>query len=147
MIRSFSLADLNSLLEIEAQSFPKTPYPWTTFIQLYWIHPETFWVYADGDKDGGPLRGYIIFSKDGHLISLAVDPRYRRKGIGKALTEKAMEALSAKEMWAEVRRSNRGALAFYRRLGFKIVGMNRNYYGNEDALIVRWRPAEGYSKR
>jgi ribosomal protein S18 acetylase RimI-like enzyme len=44
-------------------------------------------------------------------------------------------------MWAEVRRSNHGALAFYQKTGFKIVGVIPNYYEDEDALIVQWPPS------
>ncbi len=80
--------------------------------------------------------GYLIFSREGHLISLAVHPKYRRRGIGETLVRKAMETLPVKRMRAEVRRSNQGARAFYQKLGFQIAGVLSNYYGNEDALIV-----------
>ncbi len=145
MIRSFALTDLNRILEIEQQSFPKSPYSRTTFVHLYWLYPETFWIYVDQDKGKETSCGYLVFSKDGHLISLAIDPRYRRKGIGKTLLQEAMETLAVKKMWAEVRRSNQGALAFYQQIGFQVTGVIPDYYGSEDALIVRWAPAENRS--
>ena len=140
MIRPFALTDLDRLLEIEQGSFPKSPYSRATFVHLHWLYPDTFWVYVDQpDELGkGEVSGYLIISREGHLISLAVHPRFRRKGIGKALMKRAIETLSLKKMWAEVRQSNHGAQRFYQKIGFQIVGVIPNYYGEEDALIVQF---------
>jgi ribosomal-protein-alanine N-acetyltransferase len=143
MIRPFSLSDLESILEIENQSFPKSPYDWITFLNLHTLYPETFWVYAStthGQK-GQKILGYIVFSQDGHILSIAVHPHHRRKGIGRKLLRKAMKASPLQKVWAEVRRSNQGAQAFYSKMGFLTTGWVPNYYGNEDALIVQWTPA------
>jgi ribosomal-protein-alanine N-acetyltransferase len=143
MIRRFFISDLDRILQIERQSFPKSPYDWATFINLHWLYPETFWVYVDAERDQeeNQIGGYIIFSQDGHMISIAVHPQHRRRGIGKEFLEKAMKTVRSKKLWAEVRKSNQGALAFYLNMGFQIVGTIPNYYGNEDALIVEWTPS------
>ena len=143
MIRSFSLSDLESILQIESQSFPKSPYDWTTFLNLHYLYPETFWVYLNtnhGQKEE-KILGYIIFSKDGHAISIAVHPQHRRKSIGRELLQRAMKTSYLKKVWAEVRRSNQGAQGFYSKMGFQITGMIQNYYGDEDALIMEWTPS------
>jgi len=142
MIRPFSFPDLDSILQIESQSFPKSPYDWTTFLNLHTLYPETFLVYINtnrGRKEEEVL-GYIIFAQDGHIISIAVHPQDRRKGIGTQLLQRVMKTPHLKKVWAEVRRSNQGAQAFYAKLGFQITGSIPNYYGNEDALIVQWTP-------
>jgi ribosomal-protein-alanine N-acetyltransferase len=142
MIRPFSPADLDSILQIEAQSFPKSPYDWTTFLNLHTLYPETFLVYVNtnqGQKEE-EIWGYIIFTQEGHIISIAVHPHHRRKGIGRELLRRAMKTPRLKRVWAEVRRSNRGAQAFYSKIGFQMTGMVINYYGNEDALIIEWTP-------
>ncbi len=140
MIRPFSLSDLNHILQIESHSFPKSPYTETTFLQLYLLHPDTFLVCCDVDRREEEILGYIIFSHDGHVISIAVHPRHRRKGIGTRLLRRVMNTPHLQKVWAEVRRSNVGAQAFYSRLEFQTVGLVLNYYGNEDALIVQWTP-------
>jgi len=144
MIRPFSFSDLDSILQIESQSFPKSPYDWTTFFNLHALYPETFLVYINtnrGRKDEEVL-GYIIFTQDGHIISIAVHPQNRRKGIGRKLLRRVMEAPpQLNRVWAEVRSSNLGAQAFYSKMGFQMTGSIPNYYGNEDALIVQWTPA------
>lgn len=140
MIRPFSFSDLDRILHIEKQSFPKSPYNWATFIDLSYLYPETFLVYVEStsEQEIEQILGYIIYSPDGHIISIAVHPHHRRKRIGKELLQRAMEVPHVKKVWAEVRRSNLGAQAFYFRMGFQMVGMVKNYYGNEDALIVQW---------
>jgi ribosomal-protein-alanine N-acetyltransferase len=141
MIRPFSFSDLEQILQIEQQSFPKSPYDWATFVNLYYLYPENFLVYIGKTQDRKEeIWGYIISSQDGHIISIAVHPWHRRKGVGKELLEKTLNAPRLKNVWAEVRRSNQGAQAFYLRMGFQITGIVPNYYGNEDALIVEWTP-------
>jgi ribosomal-protein-alanine N-acetyltransferase len=143
MIRPFSLSDLDSILQIENQSFPKSPYDGTTFLNLHYLYPETFLVHVNtihGQKEE-KILGYVIFSQDGHVISIAVPPRHRRKGIGTQLLQRVMKTPHIKKVWAEVRRSNQGAQAFYSKMGFQITDRVPNYYGNEDALIIQWIPA------
>ncbi len=141
-IRPFVLSDLNPLLQIENLSFPKSPYDRATFLDLYDLYRETFWVITETKNipNEEEMLGYIVFTQDGHIISIAVHPLHRRKGIGTKLLQKAMEAPYVRGVWAEVRRSNRGAQAFYTKMGFQIIGKVPNYYGNEDALIVHWKP-------
>ncbi|MEI9479572.1 MAG: GNAT family N-acetyltransferase [Deltaproteobacteria bacterium] len=138
MIRRFSFADLDRILEIERQAFPKSPYDLATFLNLYWLHPETFWVYVERTHgwEKGQIFAYIVFARDGHIISIAIDPAWRRKGIGKALLERAINHPRIKKLRAEVRVSNKGAQAFYEEMGFQVVRVVSNYYGDEDALIV-----------
>lgn len=142
MIRPFTLSDLDRILQIENQSFPKSPYDWTTFVSLHDLYLETFLVcvgLTDSRKEG-ELWGYIIFSQDGHIISIAVHPQRRRRGIGRDLLERAMNSPRLKKLWAEVRRGNQGAQAFYLKMGFQVKGVVSNYYGNEDALMMVWIP-------
>jgi ribosomal-protein-alanine N-acetyltransferase len=140
MIRPFSLRDLDDLLQIEQQSFPKSPYDWGTFVNLHFLYPGTFLVYVDntGQKKKAQILGYMVFTKEGHILSIAVHPLHRRKGIGKELLQRAMLSPHMQRVWAEVRRSNEGAQAFYFRLGFQVTEVVPNYYGNEDGLVVQW---------
>jgi ribosomal-protein-alanine N-acetyltransferase len=142
MIRPFSLSDLDRILQIEAQSFPKSPYDGATFINLHSLYPETFLVYVDTicEKEG-QILGYIVYSTDGHIISIAVHPNHRTRGIGTELLKRAMNIPNVKKVWAEVRKSNQGAQAFYFHRGFQMMGVVPDYYRNEDALIVQWIPS------
>jgi ribosomal-protein-alanine N-acetyltransferase len=145
MIRSFTFSDLDRILQIELQSFPKSPYDWATFINLHYLYPETFLVYVGPtlDRKEGQILGYIVFTKEGHIISIAVHPQHRRRGIGKELLQRVMITPHLKKVWAEVRRGNQGAQTFYLHMGFQVTGVVPNYYGNEDALIVQWTSPPG----
>jgi hypothetical protein len=70
MIRPFSLPDLKSILQIENQSFPKSPYDWRTFLNLHYLYAETFWIYIN------PSTSPLEVSARVHL-----DPRLRDSGL------------------------------------------------------------------
>ena len=139
MIRHFRISDLHPLLDIEHQAFPKSPYDWTTFLNLQWIYPQSFLVYVEREitEQEEKLWGYVVFSLDGHMISLAVHPEKRRKGIGERLLRSVTHYPQITKIWAEVRVSNQGAQMFYQRMGFETIGRLPNYYGDEDALIIQ----------
>ena len=141
MIRHFSLSDLDRILEIESLAFPKSPYDTPTFIRLHCQYPNTFWVYVGPTsvRKGNEIWGYIVFSTEGHIISIAVHLERRRTGIGKELIQRMLEQPRIKKIMAEVRKNNRGAQTFYRSLGFQTVGVIPNYYGDEDALVMEKR--------
>ncbi len=94
----------------------------------------------------GEIVGYGILSLgagEAHVMNLCVAPEWRGRGIGRAilthLLQLAREA-GAKEVFLEVRPSNRRALQLYRRMGFVEVGTRRGYYpaewGREDAIVM-----------
>ncbi|MBW1997087.1 MAG: GNAT family N-acetyltransferase [Deltaproteobacteria bacterium] len=130
-IRKFEPEDLREILEIEEHAFPKTPYPEEVF-KYYGRKPGTIFIVAEIDCS---VVGYLIMEKGGHIISTAVSPGQRRKGIGERLYRYAAGAAGQK-LWLEVRSRNTGAISFYRSMGMKITGVSKNYYGDDDALIM-----------
>ncbi len=77
----------------------------------------------------------------GHIISIAIHPNFRRKGIGTSLMLEALKRLkeiyNAKEVYLEVRVSNYPAINLYEKLGFKKVKVLRYYYlDGEDAYLM-----------
>ncbi|RLG81091.1 MAG: ribosomal-protein-alanine N-acetyltransferase [Thermoprotei archaeon] len=89
--------------------------------------------------------GYLRSSwrRLGHVISIAVHPNYRRRGIGTKLMVKAIERLreyyQAEEVYLEVRVSNEPAIKLYEKLGFMKARVLRHYYldGEDAYLMVR----------
>jgi ribosomal-protein-alanine N-acetyltransferase len=73
-----------------------------------------------------------------HVLNLATRADRRRRGIGRALLETAIEYSRAhrlRHVLLEVRRSNAAAIALYRTCGFSTVGVRARYYpDDEDAL-------------
>jgi ribosomal-protein-alanine N-acetyltransferase len=79
------------------------------------------------------------------MLTIAVAPAARGKGIGSALLTSHLAALAAegaKSLFLEVEADNRAALALYRRFDFRQVGERKAYYRKADgnragALILR----------
>lgn len=138
-IRNFKPKDLGKVYEIECESFAD-PYHVMFLLNLYELYRDTFFV---AEKDG-IVVGYVIsrvVSDRGHVLAIAVDPKHRKKGIGRALMDVVEERLresKAREIWLEVRVSNRGAIEFYKKLGFVERGFMPHYYSDgEDAIILK----------
>lgn len=91
--------------------------------------------------------GFALFSQvldEATLLNIATHTAYRRRGLAQSLLRHALDELRRRgvtEVFLEVRVSNTGAIALYRKLGFADVGRRQNYYpahdGREDALVMR----------
>jgi ribosomal protein S18 acetylase RimI-like enzyme len=130
-LRQFRPDDINKILTIEKQAFPKTAYSRQTFLNFGNSFPDTFNVIEIDDD----IVGYIMFDKGGHIHSTAVKPTFRMKGFGRTLFMHAVKNAQTR-LWLEVRSKNSGAIAFYKSMGMKITQKISNYYGNDDALIM-----------
>jgi [ribosomal protein S18]-alanine N-acetyltransferase len=132
-IRQFRAEDISAISEIEQLSF-KDPFPAYFLSQLADANPDTFLVAVKGDK----IVGYAVIDKwpdQDHLVSIAVLPESRRKGVGQALLAHLIEKLQTGSLRLEVRRSNKAALDLYRKNGFVQTGLAHSYYTDgEDAL-------------
>ena len=86
--------------------------------------------------------GVWVMMDEAHITTIAVDPDYRRLGLGELLiVEMARIALKARatRMTLEVRMSNEIAQALYRKYGFNDGVVRPRYYSDdfEDALVMR----------
>lgn len=97
----------------------------------------------------GAVAGFAVWQQltedEVELLNLAVHPRARRHGVGRAL----VEAAGGRRAWLEVRASNQGAILFYRSLGFRVCGVRRRYYRDpeEDAVLMASEPRGGGGSR
>jgi ribosomal-protein-alanine N-acetyltransferase len=97
---------------------------------------------ASGEKR---MVGYIFFrfiAEEVHIFRLAVEPAWRRRGLGTRLVGECLEAARARGLSAavlEARPSNAEAVGFYQKFGFQPVARRRGYYSDrqEDALILK----------
>jgi ribosomal-protein-alanine N-acetyltransferase len=131
MIRRFNMEDINQVLEIEQEAFPKTAYSRNTLLHYARNLSDTFLV-IEANQD---IVGYIIFDTSGHIHSTAVKPAHRRKGFGRMLFMHAQQC-TEQRLWLEVRSKNAVAIEFYRAMGMEVTGSIPGYYGNDDALIM-----------
>ena len=105
-------------------------------------NPLALWLVAvEEDVVCGYIGSQSVMGES-DMMNVAVNPDFRRKGIGEALVgalSDALKALGNTNLTLEVRASNAPAIALYEKLGFTQVGLRKNYYRNpkEDALILR----------
>lgn len=129
-----------AVAELEKRCFSD---PWSiNSISSELTNQLSLWVVA---MDGERLVGYVGSQSVlgwADMMNIAVDPDYRRLGIGRRLVEELEARLKENKVTCltlEVRASNVGAIALYDQLGFVSVGRRPNYYRHpkEDALILR----------
>ncbi len=148
-LRKFSINDLNAVMEINRVCLPEN-YSQFFYVDLFRRFPETFLV----AEENGNVAGYIMcrievglgdigfsgLKKRGHVVSVAVIPEHRKKGVGEALVSSAMDAMrtyNAKQCYLEVRVSNDPAIELYKKMGFEVTRTSQSYYADgEDAYIM-----------
>ena len=94
-------------------------------------------------KDNDCLVGYAIIYEvlgEAEIHRIAVSSEYRRMGYGEIILSKCIESLmndNIEKLHLEVKSSNAIAISLYKKLGFELVGMRKNYYAdnNDDALL------------
>jgi len=148
-LRKFVPNDLQSVMQINRVCLPEN-YTDMFFIDLHQRFPETFIV---AEEDGN-VAGYIMsrievglsnhglggLIRKGHVVSIAVMPQARRKGVATALLKAAMEGMGyykAKQIYLEVRVTNGAGVALYKKLGLEVSRTISGYYSDgEDAYVM-----------
>lgn len=141
--RELSIGDIDAIVRIERSSFD-TPWSRRQFEDEFNNRDLTLPVGAEWN---GRLIAYAflwIILDECHLANIAVDPEWRRKGIGRALLGRTIEIARERKcvkMMLEVRKSNRSAIGLYEQFGFHKVGIRKHYYRDgflrtEDAVLM-----------
>lgn len=121
----YSEAHFDGVSDLWEEVFPNDP-PWNkaafAIPEKLAVQAELFLVALhDSAVIGTAMAGY-----DGHrgwLYSIAVKPRFQRKGVGSALIEEAeqrLQALGCGKINLQVRAGNEAVTAFYRRHGYDV---------------------------
>lgn len=141
IIRKVNPNDLNRVFEIENMSFNQS-YGLKMFQQLY----EMGIGFLVAEHEGYVI-GYVMFwikyEFNGHIISIAVDEKYRRLGAGTKLLVKAISILSLLNIdtiYLEVNENNHGAIEFYKKFNFRTDRVVPNYYTDGDGAIIMYLP-------
>lgn len=136
-------ADLLAVAAIEGEVYA---HPWSigNFADSL-VSNYQCWVVRD---TAALLVGYFLVMlapDEAHLLNITVAPAYQGRGLGGLMLER-VRAISrshaAPAVLLEVRPSNPHALAVYRHVGFRQIGLRKGYYPaadqqREDAIVMR----------
>ena len=135
-----TLDDLPAVHAIERASFA-VPWPDDAYRNEIRANRLASYVVARLDERVVGFAGIWVMVDEAHVTTFAVDPRWRRRGIGERLLLALLDlsiARHAREATLEVRLSNLPARKLYEKHGFRPVGIRPRYYSDngEDALIM-----------
>ena len=138
-IRYMHFKDANRIAQLEQICFTM---PWSRDAVIDDLN-NNIAHYLVFELDGQVIAyaGMWLIIDEAHITNIAVDPAFRRRGLGKtmmlALAKEAVRK-GASMMTLECRVSNIAAQKMYRNLGFDICGMREKYYhdNGEDAYVM-----------
>ncbi|MGE5257336.1 MAG: ribosomal protein S18-alanine N-acetyltransferase [Hyphomicrobiales bacterium] len=138
-------ADIESLTALESRCFR---WPWGRLsFEGEFSSGDGGSLVARTASSAGPeeVIAYLFYRfivDEVHIFRIAVDPEWRRQGIGARLVRECLHTARSRGVNAavlEVRPSNVEAIELYRKFGFQVVATRPGYYSDsrEDALILK----------
>ncbi len=153
-IRLGNSDDIPEVIKVNMATLPEH-YSDYFYYEILSEFPETFLVAELGDVVVGYIMCRIEYgfshlrrfglSKKGHIVSVAVLPEHRGRGVGTRLIEQAqgeMVKKSVKEVYLEVRVSNNQGISLYERLNYRRVTRLEGYYRDGEAAYLMAAPLQ-----
>ena len=136
----FRAGDLKRVLGVERATFVEGPYTKAMFRELYRDCGDLFFVAMRLRR----IVGYMVTcvgKAQAEIVSIGVDPKCQKMGIGTRLMERTLDALKKREIQRielMVRTKNKDGVLFYRKFGFRSAGrVSRYYEDGGDAFHMR----------
>ena len=133
-----SIFDLTALRKLENESFDKDAWPLFDLIAVL-TFPEVIRLKAVED---GQMAGFVAGDPRpsngwGWIATIAVDSRFRRRGIGRALLRACEAKLGVPRSRLTVRVSNQVAISMYEKEGYATTEIWNKYYNDgEDGMVM-----------
>ena len=129
-----NILDLKALRKLEKTCFEKDAWPlfdliavlsFPEVVRLKAVEEEAMIGFIAGDPR--PRDGW------GWIATVAVDPRFQRRGIGRALLHACESRLGVPKARLTVRMSNTAAITMYEQDGYRTVDIWRAYYNDGES--------------
>ena len=137
MIKKLTSADIDyieQIFNLEKKIFKSSAFNKSYLDTLIKGDNSFIYVYLIDDKVSGYLM--VLDSIDVYeILAIATVEEYRNKGIAQKLLDK----IKTKDIFLEVRESNKIAINFYKKNKFKEISIRKNYYSKptENAIIMK----------
>lgn len=137
-IQNAGIFDLRALQRLERACFDKDAWPLLDLIAvLTWRGVVRLKAVNDGEMIGFAACDPRPSQSVAWLSTIAVDPRFRRRGVGRALLRACEKMVKQPRVKLSVRVTNHGAIALYEKEGYRTVDIWGRYYSDdEDALVM-----------
>ena len=140
--REATALDIPVLVSLDREYFSHTAWPAEQFRGEIG-KPTRFFLIAESEQEIIAYAGAFLPNAggEGDIMTIAVKPEFRRKGIAKELIsrmESWAKARGAIAMMLEVDVTNDSAISLYKNIGYETLNIRKNYYGyGRDAQIMR----------
>ncbi|WP_181707946.1 GNAT family N-acetyltransferase [Chthonobacter rhizosphaerae] len=133
------LGDVDDLADIHATAFHRGWH--AAEVEALLVQSGVFTFVARRGVPFGSRRpvGFVMIRAAGdeaEVLTIAVTPRHRGKGLGRRLIDHALRRLyhdRIRSLFLEVDETNGPACRLYKAVGFKVVGSRPNYYAKGSA--------------
>ena len=137
MIKKLTINDVDyieQIFNLEKDIFKNSAFSKESTENLVKADNSFIYAYLIDEK----IYGYLIVldSIDVYeILAIATVEEYRNKGIAQELLDK----IKTKDIFLEVRESNKKAINFYKKNNFKQISIRKGYYSDptEDAIIMK----------
>jgi [ribosomal protein S18]-alanine N-acetyltransferase len=143
-LEPLAVADSAAVAVLHQEDFVR---PWSGDEFEALLEQDTVFGYAAreiGHGNESPV-GFVLarlVAGEGEILTVAVARAHRRQGLGWQLLDAVLRELHgqrAEALFLEVDETNIGAIALYRRMGFRQVGKRPGYYQSDRGAIVMRR--------
>lgn len=156
-LRMMQRTDIAAVIAIERASF-ETGWPATAFERELTSNQMAryiiLWERTGAGEQTVGFAGLWLMAEEAHIVTVAVLPGERGRGLGRMLVHGLVSLAMAngmKDATLECRVSNDAARGLYGRYGFYEVGLRKRYYSDnqEDAVIMTTEllDSEPYQRR
>lgn len=139
-LRPLKERDIEDIMAIESQVYS---YPWKSSIFKDCLRVGySNWAFIKNEQ----FIGYAILSiaaGEAHILNICINPIFQGQGLGKLFLGELFQVVKERKVacvFLEVRPSNTPAVNLYNDVGFKQIGVRKDYYpaveGREDALVL-----------
>lgn len=140
IVEPMKLKDIDGVFEVEKNCFE---HHWSKdSLKNELSNDKARYLIAKIDNKVVGYIGIWLILDEGHITNVAVHSDYRGKKIGDKLVKEMVELCRENmitSMTLEVRVSNKVAQNLYKKYGFKISGIRKEYYSdNKEDAIIMW---------
>jgi len=139
VVREFRAEDAAAASEILREARESASWSMQALVEFMPLPGAVALMSERAGRPTGFILGRLV-ADEAEVLNLAVREECRRQGEGRALLKELLRRFAesgVSRVFLEVRESNRGAMGFYERMGFRQSGRREDYYREpQEAALV-----------